>query len=272
MNAPCRAVFKKIGGSLMPAPARVRVDKVRRACRRRPPAALRREQKRRLRAFYSGFVSPGHLCFDVGANRGNRTRVFRALGARVVAIEPQARCARFLKFAYCLDPRVKVREVALGAEAGEAELMIATTSTVSSMAPDWVEAVSDSGRFEEVSWKRRRLVKVTTLDDLIRIFGVPRFVKIDVEGHELEVLRGLSSAVPYLSFEFTPECGAAADACIDRLCDLGMGLFNYSFGESMQLVSEVWVGAAEMKDALARFSAAEPMGFGDVYAQALHRP
>ena len=44
---------------------------------------------------------------------------------------------------------------------------------------------------------------VTTLDKLIEQYEVPSFIKIDVEGYELEVLKGLTRLVPALSFEFT---------------------------------------------------------------------
>ena len=43
----------------------------------------------RLSRFYGQFLSPGDLAFDLGAHVGNRVRVFRRLGARVVAVEPQ---------------------------------------------------------------------------------------------------------------------------------------------------------------------------------------
>src|SRR5688572_22262126 len=54
----------------------------------------------RLRRFYSQFVRPGALCFDVGAHAGNRVRCWRALGARVVAIEPQRDFVRILRWLY----------------------------------------------------------------------------------------------------------------------------------------------------------------------------
>jgi hypothetical protein len=56
----------------------------------------RRGQASRLR-FYGAFVSAGDLVFDVGAHVGNRTAVFLELGARVVAVEPQAQCVAELQ-------------------------------------------------------------------------------------------------------------------------------------------------------------------------------
>ena len=40
------------------------------------------------------------------------------------------------------------------------------------------------------------IVPATTLDELIAAYGIPAFVKIDVEGMEHEVLAGLSQPVP----------------------------------------------------------------------------
>ena len=42
--------------------------------------------------FYGVFLLPGDLCFDIGANLGNRTRCFRHLGCEVVSVEPQTFC------------------------------------------------------------------------------------------------------------------------------------------------------------------------------------
>ncbi|MEO0830693.1 MAG: FkbM family methyltransferase, partial [Pseudomonadota bacterium] len=45
-------------------------------------------------------------------------------------------------------------------------------------------------------------VAVVTLTDLMSEFGVPRYIKIDVEGFESEVLKGLDQPAPLLSFEY----------------------------------------------------------------------
>jgi hypothetical protein len=45
-------------------------------------------------------------------------------------------------------------------------------------------------------------VPITTLDQLIATYGVPRYIKIDVEGYELQVIRGLHSKIALLSLEY----------------------------------------------------------------------
>lgn len=226
------------------------------------PARTRME--RAMRAFYGRFVRPGDLCFDVGANAGNRTEIFLALGARVVAVDPQPSCVKALRRRYGGDQRVAVAPVALGESEGEAELILSDASTISSLSRDWIEAVRKSGRFSAYRWNRTAIVTVTTLDRLIGEHGVPAFVKIDVEGYELQVLRGLSQPVGALSFEFVPEFIGAAIAAIRHLDSIGMTRFNCSAGESMSFTLPEWVGAEEIAGLLE--SLTDPEAWGDVYA------
>jgi FkbM family methyltransferase len=220
---------------------------------------------RRLRRFYSQFVARGSLCFDVGAHAGNRVRCWRQLGARVVAIEPQPDFVRVLHWLYGRDGNVSIVPIALGSTAGHAELQISErTPTVTTLSREWVSGVSRDPRFAGVEWNLRVRVELRTLDSLIGQFGVPDFVKIDVEGFEAEVLAGLTTPVRALSFEYLPAARGVALECIDRLAELGRYRYNWSPGESHRLTEERWLDAARMRAWLASQPPEAPSG--DVYA------
>ena len=220
---------------------------------------------RRLRRFYSQFVTPGSLCFDVGAHAGNRVRCWRQLGARVVAVEPQPDFARLLRFLYGRDTGVELVTAALGRNAGTATLLVSErTPTVTTLSGDWVASVQAVPSFAGVRWTAGPNVELLTLETLIERHGVPDFVKIDVEGYEAEVLAGLATPVRALSFEYSPAAPKIALDCVDRIAALGRYRFNWSLGESHELASDTWVDADALRALLASLSAHSPSG--DVYA------
>ena len=123
--------------------------------------------------------------------------------------------------------------------------------------------------FPGLRWTRRVTVRTTTLDALIEEHGEPTFCKLDVEGYELQSLKGLSWPLRCLSFEYMPHAMTIACACIDRIQELAEYEFNWSGGESMKLGLAEWVDSSEIKKLLHT----KPDGFrsGDVYARRIVR-
>lgn len=218
------------------------------------------------RTFYSRFIRPNDLVFDVGANLGNRTKVFLRLGARVIAFEPQDECCAVLRRAFAGNSRVTVKQTALGSVDGTAEMYVGSAHTLTSLSKEWIAAVRESGRFSGYEWRSPVVVATRSLDSMIREYGRPRFIKVDVEGYEQEVLSGLTTAIPFVSFEFTPERIAAARDCLDLLSSIGPIEGKLSLGESMDFTTTAWASREELHSLL---ECVDRSGFGDVYVRSV---
>jgi FkbM family methyltransferase len=219
----------------------------------------------RLKKLYGAFVQPGDLAFDVGAHVGNRSRIWASLGARVVAIEPQADLAAWLRWAFKGRDEIQIVETALGAEAGAAAMHIDPTNpTVTTLSSEWIDQVTKTDGFKSVAWQAPVEVRTTTLDHLIAAHGRPAFCKIDVEGFEAEVLKGLSQPIKALSFEFLPVAIDVALESVDLLERLGRYRYNVSFGEGMAFDLPDWQSADRIRAWLA--NEREGQRSGDVYA------
>ena len=193
----------------------------------------------RLKNFYSGILKPGDLCFDIGANFGYRTETFLKLGAKVIAVEPQPQPAKYLKMKFNDD--IELVQKALGDKDEIKPMLVSSAHALSSLSESWVSAVKNN-RFKAESWNKKIDVEVTTLDNLIDEYGIPDFCKIDVEGYEYEVLRGLTKPIRLLSFEYTiPEFTNRAINCINYLNDLGDIKCNYSSGETLKFGLDDWL-------------------------------
>jgi FkbM family methyltransferase len=213
--------------------------------------------------FYKQFIKSGDLCFDVGANIGNRTEAFLALGAAVIAVEPQPECFKMLQLRF--GNKIKVVKGALGEKEAEGVMYVSESSEISSLSKDWIDSVSKS-RFKTSSWNQRESVKITTMDNLLKAYGMPRFCKIDVEGYEEEVLKGLSQPIECISFEYTiPERLKSISSCLNRLSTIGTYNCNYTIGEQMNFEFQRWVSKSELIDRLTQISS--NILFGDIYVR-----
>jgi len=215
--------------------------------------------------FYSQFIKKGDIVFDIGANIGDKTDIFLRLGAKVVAVEPQESCWRVLKRRF-KKQHVSIVTHALSAERGNVTMFLDKSPTISSISKDWISAVKKSGRFSTHKWSDKITVETTTMDDLIAQYGKPAFCKIDVEGAELEVLKGLNQSINVLSFEFIPEQTDFSLKCIERLSSFGETEFNYYLGEAENFALPNWVTADKIETIMEQMDK-DPKDVGDIYVR-----
>jgi FkbM family methyltransferase len=194
-------------------------------------------------------LHPGRVIFDIGANHGAKTEIFLALGARVIAVEPDELNQRVLaeKFHRL---RVRRRPVTIVGKAVSSETATLTMwidtpgSAKNTLSHKWVDTLrEDRTRFgHQLQFAERKQVQSVTLEELIAAHGEPFYVKIDVEGYEPTVLRGLRRPVPYVSFEVNlPEFRPEGLECVTILGKLApLGRFNLAADLADGLLSTRW--------------------------------
>jgi FkbM family methyltransferase len=132
------------------------------------------------------------VLFDVGANAGQYASAIRNWGykGQIVSFEPVAAAFRELEVAAQNDPRWAVRHIGLGERGGEAEINVSAGTQASSVLP---MAERHVDLFPQERYVGTERIRIETLDSASAEFLEPSAcvaVKLDVQGYEMNVLRG----------------------------------------------------------------------------------
>lgn len=152
-----------------------------------------------------GPVERPHLVLDVGAHHGWFFHCWQdwCPAAQVHAFEPFPESFDAMMRNYGGDPRVRLKQLALGDTEGHLPLNILTESKVSNSfldprAETWRRVGYTTGAIETLT------VPVTTIDAYVREQEIDAvyLMKIDVQGYELQVLRGAIETLPCVDHIF----------------------------------------------------------------------
>jgi FkbM family methyltransferase len=149
------------------------------------------------------------LLFDIGANRGDATLAGLQKDYDVIALEPAPRVFAQLVKNFIYNPRVTPLRYAVSDTDYEViDFYECVEDGLSTINPEWLtkEGMPYVG-------KPYRVTRATTItvDTLADKFGTPDLIKIDVEGGEWSVLRGMKRKYPKLAFETLDEHEAQLD-------------------------------------------------------------
>lgn len=183
---------------------------------------------RQIRTVAPSWPTAPLIGLDVGAGVGVYARLMARHAACVVALEPHAAQANFLR-ALHLD-RVDIREAAASRTAGRARLSDRGAGA-------WRRPEATLETRAAFDWSQD--CATLALDDLLpeleqRAPGFATLVKIDVEGHESAVLDGaqtlLARAHVCLLIEIEARHNPDFAAIFQRLAAIGYQAFSYSQG------------------------------------------
>lgn len=139
-------------------------------------------------------------CIDIGANRGQFSVLCESLfpGIRIHAFEPQKDCA--LQCEKVLPAGARVYTCALGAANTDREFFLTGKRDSSSILPPGEGQMTAYG----VNLSHTETVREQRLDDVLKdaVLDGPTVMKLDVQGYELEVLRGATHTLRQVDFVY----------------------------------------------------------------------
>jgi FkbM family methyltransferase len=143
---------------------------------------------------FRSYCVPTKTSVDVGANQGDMTLFLRRYSTEVHSFEPVPEMVESLRHRF-RNCNVTVHDCAVGAGPGSGTLRIPTFgaglyTTRSSMLED-LDSIRVNGAV--LTKSREVTVRIAALDDFE--LGQVGFIKIDVEGYELDVLAGAAKTI-----------------------------------------------------------------------------
>jgi FkbM family methyltransferase len=172
------------------------------------------------------------LIFDIGANKGEMANFFLNHTEKVICFEPNPTLIDLLKRRFSTSDKIVIDSRGLSDKIEEKTFNISNADTISTFSEDWI---SNSRFANQYRWDTEVKVQTTTIDQAIEEYGIPDFVKIDVEGYELEVISGLTKLhkETTFSFEWAEEQYDRMKRIAEYLINLGYSKFAFTYGDAV---------------------------------------
>ena len=220
--------------------------------------------------FYKPFIPKDALCFDIGANVGGKVFVFNKLGARIVAVEPNEDAFNIMSLRYGKLKNVKLLKIGIGEKNEIKTFYKAVRSTLSTFSvEDYNSTLNDRRFFEKEETTIKQEVEISTLDNLMQKYGNPHYCKIATVGYELEIIKGLSSSIPFLSITCNlPYHIEKTKECVNLIGKLGDYEYNYLYSTvNNGFESKSWQSLNQMTDTLSGMVQIKHSNYIEIFAR-----
>jgi FkbM family methyltransferase len=163
------------------------------------------------------------MFFDIGANVGEWSKENIKLADKIIAVEASPNTFNLLKTNTNNYSNINCLNYAVSScNNDHIDFYDCTANTISTTNIKWL--TDPNSRFYNYKYNTIK-VRTITIDELIKTYGIPDLIKVDVEGGEYDCLKSLTQKIPLLCFEWASEVNNITFKCIDHLETIGFKNF-----------------------------------------------
>lgn len=183
------------------------------------------------------------IYFDIGANVGAYAKALLNNNEveQLICVEANPKVILALKMNLSgTGDKIKIINKAISSEKGYVDFYVCNIDVISTCDLDW----KNKSRFSkdvnpDSEWAltdnewTKISVETISIDDLIKKYGVPVEIKIDVEGYELNAIKSMTKFYDcFLSFEWAEEKLLEMIETIEYLSELGYTEFSIGYDDN----------------------------------------
>ena len=197
------------------------------------------------------------LAFDIGACDGGYATGLLERGVnKVVCVEPNPTSFSRIQSRFGNDDRIIALNNAASSTDGETLTFYVSEKhpPISTATKAWVESSRFANNRDEngvpYEWGREVEAQTVNIDGLISRYGVPQFIKVDTEGFEDSVVKGLSTHHEnmILTFEIAEELVSVTYSALDHLNSIGYSNVGIVEGDDISTLPAKYHTYNEFKD------------------------
>lgn len=167
------------------------------------------------------------LYFDIGANIGDYTNSLMEKNEydKIICVEANPNIIQKLKNRFFENNKIEIINKAVSSEKGFVDFYVCESCDVVSTCD--IEWINQSRFSDNKTWSKFE-IETISIDDLVNKYGIPEHIKIDVEGYELNVIKGMTKNYgSQIKFEWAEEKLNDIFEIIDYLSLIGYSKFSY---------------------------------------------
>ena len=215
-------------------------------------------EKRKFKTFYSNFIGNSDFAITIGDSNGNISEILLQLGALVLVVEPLPENFVYAEKKLKNYPQTILLHEDIGAFNAQFTYNEAYEKNILPYSSNLTVGADQS------------VVKIRTVDELIREYGLPAFIKINANGFENEVLKGITVPILLVSVSFYSYLHSKTTENVRRLMTIGDYEFNWILNEDAKFQSKEWLSPKELNTSMSDFG--QGRFSGEIFARLKSSP